>query len=90
MTSYLCKSPACDPYISDNGHLKHKKIWTKKYKFKILTKSGRFSHGMAQIFVKYFTPSDNDLVSIERASLVEYACQLWSLDLDLSLTVQKL
>ena len=23
MTSYLCKSPARDPNISDNGHVKH-------------------------------------------------------------------
>ena len=30
MTSYLCKSPAHDTNISDNGHLKHEE--NKKYK----------------------------------------------------------
>ena len=40
MTSYLSKSPTCDPNISDNGHLKHENnFWTNKYKQKILTKS---------------------------------------------------
>ena len=39
MTSYLCKSPARDPNIPDNGHVKHENnFWTKKYKSKILTK----------------------------------------------------
>ena len=40
MTSYLCKSPAGDPNISDNGDLKNENnFWTKNYKSKILTKS---------------------------------------------------
>ena len=39
MTAYLCKSPAHDPNISDNGHLKHENTFlNKKYKSKILTK----------------------------------------------------
>ena len=39
MTSYLCKSPARDPNISDNGHVKDEnKSWTKEYKSKISTK----------------------------------------------------
>ena len=39
MTSYLCKSPAHDPKILDNGRIEHENnFWTKKYKSKILTK----------------------------------------------------
>ena len=39
MTSYLYESPARDPNISDNGHVKHENnFWTKKYKSKISTK----------------------------------------------------
>ena len=36
---YLSELPACDPNISDNGHVKHENnFWTKKYKLKILAK----------------------------------------------------
>ena len=39
MMSYLYKSPARDPNISDNGHVKHENnFWTNKYKLKILKK----------------------------------------------------
>ena len=40
MTSYLCKYPESNPYISDDDHLKNEdNFCAKNYKSKILTKS---------------------------------------------------
>ena len=77
MTSYLCKSPARYPNISDNGHFKHENNFWKKSTNRKFWPSRRFSHGTAHMlichkmllkiqtsgFVKIFSIPDEELFS---------------------------
>ena len=61
MTSYLCKLPARDPNISDNGHLKHENnFWTQNF-----WPSRRFSHATAQMMLFFLAIASSLVILVQ-------------------------